>query len=292
MTPPGFVDNTPYGRPLALITGACGGMGLASARAVGRAHDLVLTDFRDDALAACAERLQAEGYIVRGTIAGDLNDTVVVGRLVQALAVGPLGAIVHTAGLSPSLASWQDILRVNLVATERLLRAVEPLIAPGTAAVLIASSAGHLLRTVAPALQSVLDDCLAEDFVERIRPLMPLPEGIPKSEADLGGAAYMLSKWWVLRACEARAAAWGAKGARIVSVSPGMIWTPMGRKEAEREWIGAMVKDAPMARWGTPIDIADTVEFLISARASFITGSDIKVDGGAIGKGRAMASPP
>ena len=81
--------------------------------------------------------------------------------------------------------------------------------------------------------------------------------------------------------CESRAAAWGRKGARIVSISPGTIWTPMGRQEADSNpRVEAMVAATPTGRWGTSLDIAAAAAFLASAEASFVTGCDLPVDGG------------
>lgn len=277
-----MIDNLPYGRPLALITGAYGGMGLACAQRIGRNHDLVLTDYDPRRLEATTRTLIDAGHIVIDAVAGDIEDKATLGRLTTSIAkAGTLAACIHTAALSPSLASWRDIMRVNVVGTDRLLRAVEPLLAKGTVMVMIASTAGHLPPGVDPALKTALDHPLAADFLDRVGPLLP---ELPDIHDDKRSAAYMISKWWMLRTCEALATPWGKKGARIATISPGMIWTAMGRKEAEGERIAAMVTAAPLTRWGTPMDIAGTVEFLISDRASFITGSDVKVDGGSIGK--------
>jgi NAD(P)-dependent dehydrogenase (short-subunit alcohol dehydrogenase family) len=104
--------------------------------------------------------------------------------------------------------------------------------------------------------------------------------------SDLRSRAYGLSKWWMLRQCERLAPAWGRRGARITTVSPGMIDTPMGRREALDKCVAALIESAPLARWGRPVEIADAVEFLVSERAAFITGADLRVDGGAVCKRR------
>ena len=97
------------------------------------------------------------------------------------------------------------------------------------------------------------------------------------------GHAYSLTKRAIIRLCEERAVEWGRLGARIVSLSPGMIWTPMGRREAEGgRRAQALVDATPAGRWGTAMDIALTVQFLVSEAASYISGSDIRVDGGAV----------
>lgn len=282
-----MLGNSPHDRPLALITGAYGGMGLACARQLGRNHDLVLTGRDRSRLDATAQRLIEEGYIIAGAIAGDIADASTSDALSIATAkAGPLHAFVHTAGLSPALADWRDIMRVNVVGTARLLKAMGPLLGKGSVAVMIATSTAYYLPGVDAATQALLDNPEAADFVDRIEAHLP---GSPADPHGKAGAAYVLSKWWMLRICEALAAAFGAKGARIATISPGMIWTPMGRKEAEAPHVAEMVTSMPIPRWGTPMDIADAVEFLVSDRAAFITGCDILADGGEIGKFRASS---
>ena len=109
-----------------LITGAAGGMGRACARLFGAVDDLVLTDVSAASLGAFADELRTDGYNVAAH-AGDMSDDALIAALVEDVSAGgkPF-AVVHTAGLSPALADWQPILQVNLVATEKLLRALEP----------------------------------------------------------------------------------------------------------------------------------------------------------------------
>jgi NAD(P)-dependent dehydrogenase (short-subunit alcohol dehydrogenase family) len=284
-----MLNNLSYGRPLALITGAYGGMGLACVRQLGRNHDLVLTDYDRARLDATAQTLIEEGYMIASAVAGDMVDPDTLGALSAAVSkAGTLHAFIHTAALSPSLAGWRDIMRVNVVGTDRLLKTMEPLLGKGSVTVLIASESAHLAPGFGAETLAVLANPQAPDFLDRIETHIPGSSAAPDR---MGGFAYMLSKWWKLRLCEALAASWGARGARIATISPGMIWTPMGRKEAGQPHVGAKVASAPLPRWGTPMDIADAVEFLVSDRASFITGCDIRVDGGSIGKFRATGKP-
>ena len=185
------------------------------------------------------------------------------------------------------LRGWEAILRANLVATEHLLRAFEPQLEPQSVAVLIASMAGHI-APAAPEIDAVLDEPLAEDLLQRMQPLLQAVsrQGDPNG---LAGSAYSCSKRAVIRMVERRAKAWGERGARIVSISPGMIWTPMGRREVETGPGAAAIVDAtPVGRWGTPMDIANAVDFLVSDLAGFISGCDLRVDGGVTPTVRAM----
>ncbi len=276
-------------RPVALVTGAYGGMGLACARAIGRRHDLILADLDEDRLKRCADGLHDEGYRCVATVAGDLTAAPVLAAIeATAVECGGLDSVVHAAAVSPSLADVATLLRVNIVGTERLLRIVERHMIAGGAAVLLASTAGHQLPGVAPDVQVLLDNCLDDRFVETLAQRLPARDGM--SEYDRRGIAYSVSKWWVLRACQARVAPWGERKVRITTISPGLIWTPMGRREAEIEQVAALVTAAPAARWGTSLEIADVAEFLLSDKAAFITGSDVLVDGGIIGKLRAAAA--
>jgi NAD(P)-dependent dehydrogenase (short-subunit alcohol dehydrogenase family) len=267
-------------RRVAVITGACGGMGQAVARLLGMDMDLVLTDVNQTKLEAFTAQLREDGYNVPGLVAGSLeNDAVLAELAAQQQAAGALGALVHTAGLSPALADWRPILTVNLVATEKLLRMIEASLTSGTVAVLIASIAGHM-AAVRPELDALMAEPLTEGFFEKAETLLEQVV-IPGYPVGLKIPAYFASKREVIRICERRASAWAKHGARIVSVSPGLIWTPMARKEAEHNAMArARVEANPLGRWGTAMDIANAARFLISEAASFITGCDLRVDGG------------
>lgn len=114
-------------RPIAVITGASGGMGRACARLLGRRYQLALTDIREPQLSMEIGALEQDGYRVAARLAGDLADPTVAATLAGLThSAGKFAALVHTAGLSPALAGWEAILRANLVATEHLLSAFEP----------------------------------------------------------------------------------------------------------------------------------------------------------------------
>lgn len=266
--------------PLALITGACGGMGIACARVFSRRHRLLLTDLDAARLAALAEELRRDAGEAPAVVAGDIAAPELAGRLAEAAAgQGGLDVLVHTAGLSPALAGWEAIVEVNLAATVRLLDALEPQLAPGAAAVLLASMAGHLFAS-SPEIDAVLDTADEPGLAQRLEPHLRAQPGA-NGPYGLAQPAYGASKYAVARLCEQRAIAWAQRGARIVSLSPGLIATPMGLKEAaENPAAGSLVAATPAGRWGTPLDIASAAEFLASDLAGFITGCDLRIDGG------------
>lgn len=261
-----------------LITGAAGGMGRACARLFGAADDLVLADVAQDRLDAVAAELRDDSYNVAAH-AGDMSDPALLAALVEEVSDGKPFAVVHTAGLSPALADWKAIMQVNLVASELLLNALEPVLVPGSAAVLIASSAGHMMPPV-PEIDAVLAEPLADGFLERIEQVIVGMSGA-NSQGGMAGISYTLSKRAIHTLVQRRSQTWGPKGCRITSISPGMIDTFMGRSEIANTGGAQELLDAtPVGRIGTPMDIAMAAHFLAGDEASFISGTDLLVDGG------------
>ena len=265
-----------------LLTGAVGGMGKACARLLGATHNLVLTGRSAPALEAFASELTREGYCVAQARAGDLEDDALLDALVSDLGGGSPFTLVHTAGVSTSLGDWRTIMRVNLVTTAKLLDRVEAVLCPGSVGVLISSTAAYL-RQPSAELQVVLDKPTDPDFLDRLSPMVEVLAST--SPAGINGVSYGFSKQTVLRMVEQRAARWGAAGARILSISPGLVMTPMGHKELEKT-PGArdVFTDLPVGRAGRPIEIALAAQFLASDAASFITGCDLRMDGGLLPK--------
>lgn len=272
-----------------VVTGGASGLGAASAHRLGRRGTLLMIDVNATRLELVAAQLRSEGIQVETRVC-DISDEQSISSLAETTAsLGRLAGIVHAAGISPRMADWRRVLIVNLVGTGLLLRALLPLAEPGTAAVCIASNAAHYPLKRDLALEAVLDDPLASDFLSRIEPFISttvsmLPPGLPD---PLAGAAYCLSKRGVIRLCERLSPAWALRGARIVSISPGPIDTPMGQLELPN--LGAMLEQTPIRRLGRPEEIAAVIDFLCSTDASYITGTDLLVDGGFTG---AMAHVP
>jgi len=260
-----------------LITGAAGGMGRACARLFGATDDLVLTDVSASALDAFADELRADNYNV-AAIAGDLGDQDILSGIAKELSDGRPFAMVHTAGLSPSLANWDSIMQVNLVATEKLMRALDPIFVPGTALVLIASSAGYMMPPV-PEVDALLANALQPGFMQMIERVID-DMGGAQSPGGMGGISYTLSKRAIHTLVQRRALDLGPRGVRITSISPGMILTPMGKKEVQTDGGAMLLNATPVGRAGMAMDIALAARFLCSDEASFISGTDLLVDGG------------
>ena len=265
---------------VAVVTGAASGMGEAAARLMAEAGwPLLLCDVNGERLAAAAAPLRAGAQI--DTLAGDLAAPGFAGELISALQGRPVGALVHCAGLSSSMAGPERIMEVNLAATIRLVEAVRPRMAEGGAAVLFASIAGHLLGAV---LDEQISKVVTADDVATLAPYAPN-----------ASAAYSISKRAVQLLARREAWAFGQGGARIVSLSPGVIDTPMARAEMEEHpMMKQMIEGSPLGRAARPEEVATVAVFLCSRSASFVTGCDITVDGGSVGRtlSAAQAAPP
>lgn len=263
------------GDAIDVVVGAGSGMGAAVAEALTRdtPRPLVLADCDLGAAQATARALESAHSATEVRI---LECDITVPDAVAALAAGVprLGSLVVTAGLSPTMADGERILEVNLVAMACLLDAFEPVIGEGTAAVCFASMAGHLLPDD-PAVHAALDEPLAPELVERLR-----VTGYDPSDP---GTAYMLSKHGVVRLVRRLAVPWGRRGARVNSLCPGIVDTPMGRRElAGQPTMQDMIDASAAGRAGEASEVAAVAAFLCSPAASFVTGTDVLVDGGAI----------
>lgn len=259
-----------------VVIGAGSGMGAAVARLLaGRPNRLLLAD-RDR---AAVDALAAE---LGGQVAAapcDITDDASVADL--ATNAGSLGALVVTAGLSPNMADGRRITEVNLIGLDRVVRAFEPSLAAGSVGVCFASMAAAMVPSD-PAVDAILDNPDSPTLLDELGALGLL---------EHSGIAYAVSKRGVIRLVERRAAVWGRKGARLVSVSPGVIDTPMGRLEDSNEpAMAGMVSASALEREGRPEELAAVVAFLISDAASFITGTDVLVDGGAVAAQRSGQS--
>lgn len=260
-----------------------GGMGLAIARRVGSGRKVLLADFDEATLGAAADQLRGEGHDVEAA-AVDVSDQDAVVRLADTAAgLGRVTHVVHTAGLSPVQAPTEAILRVDLLGVATVLDEFARVVAPGGAGVVISSMAGHMSAGFPPDQEKALAATPAQD-------LLTLPFLAPDVVGD-PGSAYVLAKRANILRVQAAAATWGERGARVNSISPGVISTPMGRQELageSGEQMRAMVGMSATKRLGTPDDIAAAAVFLLDAQAGFITGTDLLVDGGVVAAIRAM----
>ena len=270
-----------------VVTGAAGDMGRAAARRLAPRGTVLLLDVAEDRLQESAEILRAEGATVQAMVCdvAKTEQTTEAGERVAAL--GQFRALAHTAGLSPLMAEAERVLEVDLGGSVRIMDALFPLVGPGSCAVLVASIAGY--GEANPEVDGLLDDPLSPTFLSDLAQALGRPID--------SGTAYGLAKRGVIRLAERTATAWGAKGARTVSISPGLIDTGMGRLEfAQQPVMATMAEVTPIKRPGQDLpgraeDIAAAIAFLTSDEAAFVSGCDLRVDGGLVGAGRHLLGP-
>jgi len=254
---------------VAVVTGAASGMGRECVESL-RALEGVL-------VAVDLEAPSIEGTV---GVACDVSDPAAVLALAARVReLGPFRALVHAAGISPTMADARRVFEVDLLGTQLVLDAFEAIVVPGSAAVCFSSSAAYQIAPFVNVDQDALiDDPLAPDFLARAA----------SAVAD-SGLAYSLAKRGVIRAVARAAVRWGRQGGRVNSVAPGLIDTPMGRREMERQPImKEMLAQTPLGREGAPKEVADVVAYLVSDSASFVSGIDVLVDGAMI---QGMNSP-
>jgi NAD(P)-dependent dehydrogenase (short-subunit alcohol dehydrogenase family) len=252
-----------------------GGMGEAIARRLGAGKTVLLADCDEGTLASVAKSLAADGHHVENRSVDVASPESVHELAEYAASLGAVTQVAHTAGLSPSQASAEAILAVDLLGVALVLEEFGEVIAPGGSGVVIASMAGHMFPPLTAEQERALahnppDELLQLDFIGSI------------TDPNF---AYPIAKQANHIRVRAASAHWGQRGARINSISPGIISTPMSQQELASpvgDGMRAMVAMSATGRLGTPEDIALATAFLLGPDASFITGTDLLVDGGVI----------
>ena len=256
------------GSPVHVVVGATSGIGRAVAiRLVERGPILVVGRRRD-----AAEELAAELGPDATAATCDLSDGDAITQLAQQ--VPRVGALVVTAGLSPLAADSRTLIDVNLAGVARLVDAFTPAVSENSVGVCFSTISAHAEKP-SPDLLDALDQPLALSLFDD---LVASCEGLEHNS----GAAYSISKIGIQRLCERKAVEWAAKGGRFICVTPGVINTPlMALTQNQRpEFIAELERNTALRRIGRPEEVAAVVDFVCSPQASFLTGSEIVVDGG------------
>lgn len=258
-----------------ILTGA-GQIGMAIARRMGFGKKIVIGDKRKENADAIADIMNKAGFDAIAVEMGLSSRESIKSLIVEALKWGDISMLVNAAGVSPSQASIKTILKVDLYGTAVLLEEVGKVIKAGGTGVTISSQSGHRM----PALTAEQDEQLATTPTEELLSIELLQ---PKNIRDTLHA-YQLAKRCNVKRVMAEAVKWGERGARINSISPGIIVTPLAIDEfngPRGDFYKNMFAKCPAGRPGTADEVANVAELLMSERGAFITGSDILIDGGA-----------
>lgn len=253
-----------------------GQIGLAIVRRIASGKKIIIGDKNIVNAQAAAEVLNNTGFDAVAMEADLSSRDSILSLISEAHEYGNIRHLVNSAGVSPSQASIETILKVDLYGTAVLLEEVGKVIAQGGAGVTISSQSGHRM----PALTPEEDRLLASTPTEELLSLEMLrPENIRDTLH-----AYQMAKRCNVKRVMSEAVKWGERGARINSISPGIIVTPLAIDEfngPRGDFYKNMFAKCPAGRPGTADEVAHVAELLLDDKAAFITGSDFLIDGGA-----------
>ncbi|WP_226346820.1 SDR family oxidoreductase [Agilicoccus flavus] len=262
-----------------VVTGA-GSMGVMIARRVGQGRTLLFADIDPDTLAAVQGRLSDEGYDVATRVV-DTSDHDSVRDLARAAAeLGDVEVVVHTAGVSPNMADPATIAAVDLAGTAFVLEEFGAIIADGGAGLVISSQAAHMSGPLPDDVARSLAHDPSDALVD-----LPVVAALEDS-----GAAYVLAKLGNNLRVQAQSVLWGDRGARLNSLSPGIISTPLAQHELSSPDAAGdrdMLENCAAGRMGTPTEVAEIAALLLGPNGRYFSGSDLLIDGGVIAGMRA-----
>ena len=250
-----------------------GSIGQAIARRVGAGRHVVLADIRLEAAESAAKLLEDAGFETSAVTADLSSRDSLLALIDHARSFGPIANVINAAGVSPSQAPVETILKVDLYGTSVLLEEFGKVIADGGSGVVISSQSGHRL----PALPEEQNAALATAPTEELLAL-PFLASITDTLK-----AYQYSKRCNVLRVAGEACKWARRGATVNSISPGIIITPLANDELHGprgDGYRRMIAGMPARRAGTPDEVGDLAAFLMSSRGRWITGADFLIDGG------------
>jgi NAD(P)-dependent dehydrogenase (short-subunit alcohol dehydrogenase family) len=259
-----------------VIIGA-GGIGQAIARRQGFGKTVFLADISETVLKDAVAVLEHASYKVASQSVDVTSRSSVRALADAAAALGDVTQVINTAGLSPNMAPPEKVLEVDLYGVALVFDVFESVIAPGGSALVISSMAGHMPAPLPPEQEHALAFAPTED-------LLALPF-LSKEAVRDSMQAYGIAKKANHLRVQAASLSWGERGARVNSISPGIIATPLAQHEMASESgpiYRAMIAASPAKRMASADEVASVAAFLLGPEAGFITGSDILMDGGVI----------
>ena len=259
-------------RNVVVLVGS-GSIGQAIVRRVGAGKHVVLADLKTEAAQSAAKTLEDAGFEASAVQADLSSRESILSLIDHARQYGDITNLVNAAGVSPSQAPVATILKVDLYGTSVLLEEFGKVIAEGGSGIVISSQSGHRL----PALPEEQNTALATAPTEELLSL-PFIASITDTLK-----AYQYSKRCNVLRVMGEATRWGKRGATVNSISPGIIITPLANDELKGprgEGYRRMLSLCPAKRAGTPDEVGDLAEFLMSPKGRWITGADFLIDGG------------
>lgn len=270
-----MIFNMNQNKPVIALLGA-GSMGSALAKRIGANKTILLGDISEKNLEARAQEFRSSGYVVE-THKVDATDRASVRAFAQkAASLGPVKYFIDTAGASPNQAKPETIINLDLIGTSIAVDEFAKVIAAGGAGLVVSSQAGYMMH-LTPEVEKQLALTPTEELSEL--------ECLKKDAVVNSGAAYIYSKRANhLRVRTAAATTWGDAHARINTISPGVVVTPLAYDEfnAVGDIYQEMINSSAAKRVGTSEEIAAAGAFLLSDDATFITGTDLLIDGGVV----------
>ena len=263
------------GKGVMLLTGA-GQIGMAIARRMGYGMKIIVGDKRKENAEVIAKILSEAGFDTVAVETDIASRESIQSMIACGQEYGEIAILVNAAGVSPSQAPIETILKVDLYGTAVVLEEVGKVICKGGTGVTISSQSGHRM----PALTLEQDELLATTPTEELLSLDMLQPSAIRDTLH----AYQMAKRCNVKRVMAEAVKWGKRGARINSISPGIIVTPLALDEfngPRGDFYKNMFANGPAGRPGTADEVANVAELLMSERGAFITGADFLIDGGA-----------
>lgn len=261
---------------ICIVTGGGSGMGLEAAKLVGKTQKIILVGRTVSKLDHAVEELKSAG-IEAETFPCDASDRASVEKLATyATEQGTLKTVIHAAGVSPNMTNGEAIFTINAIGTVNIDEVLGNVMQEGGVILNVASMSAYMVPagsepvSLYKAVYQGADALLAAGKAM----LSQLPE------EQQAGSAYAISKSFVIWYTKRKAVELGKKGVRVVSISPGTFATPMGKIEGEGAAQYAIA--GALGRVGQPEEIAQMMAFMVSDKASYLTGTDILYDGGTI----------
>lgn len=266
---------------ICIVTGGGSGMGLEAAKLIGKDQKIILAGRTVSKLEHAIAELTALG-IEAEAFPSDVSDKNSVEALARyASTQGTIKTVIHAAGISPHMGDGEKIFVINAAGTINMTEVFAPIMGQGGCILNVSSMSAYMLpsnQIPTPVYELALKS--ADEFLAGAKQILA---AIPAE--NQAGAAYTISKNFVLWYSERMAVKYGRSGLRIVSISPGTFSTPMGNLEGEEAAFYA--KQGALGRVGDPVEIARMMAFMVSDACSYLTGVDILYDGGAIAAQRA-----